>query len=1090
MAIDGIQPQQPKTTGGTGQSKEAARLAALKAKFEQVFTKDLGTLELVVGHPLYPIQDYDEAVSPGLYRGAKLDPAQMQKLIEAGFHGFIDLRMEAEGANLALSNANRTQMKAAELGKMLDKLGLVKPLKSDPEEVKALGAKGVHAIQIPIVDNTAPKTAQMLAFLDFVTNPANQPAYVHCEAGKGRTGVAVAVYRMAVQGLTAEQAISDAKRHGFSLEDQVTFLQDFEVQLKKGDFAHHVRGDGTSSPYPVKPLVPFVPFPTSDRWTVPNLQGGAAPAARTATDGMSAPPVHSNWPRLEATEKWFAGTWVGRESIAGWKVVSELWPSEKSAAHPNAAAPAPRTSLSTLRARMNGQIARIADGIKEHVDKDQQTFRTGLEAIESYKGPPTFLRQAREWALDTPKKAFAALKKHEKDLPALSDAQLASFLSALDVNHLDKAKVPSGELLNGCVEVLTAHLSAADKTAVQDWLTKSAAAKTPADVGYPNLSIEGMGHVRAITTRMLNDGKILQMRLAGLDGTRFDHLRARRIQAGDVKGAQDYLRVVTGSKPSPGTLAKLMDDPGFELDPQAEARREPLLQQLRNWPKDKLDDPRVQAIAKQLWGAPLGSDGRPPRVGLKDASGKWFPFLDKNGPDGKLLPLPPGLLTLKPNAAYPNILADINTAIEQAQAVEAAAKKAGRPVADNERVPLWFHDYAFQSDGTGWVVAQMLVKAKKAGVDVRLQYDPQGSGKSNISIVAGKVVDLLTNQGIYKYMRDNGVPVLPFPIGKGSVADKEARDWLSHLKKDLVGTASYVGGAGNVGDEYSIQTMFHDMMTRITGPGTADTADGLAAYWNYSIAETTRREHRDHPKLQGAAFDAHMKQKYGDIKPISQEYLSAYRLRVAVPLPGAEMDPYNSVTQVDHWGGHQDENGKEAMSTLADTAQHRFVISAPYPTDPFFSQAAIRAEQNMKAYQDAQGVPQAQRQHATVILPAFNDVSLEYWEMLDKYEAMLRAGVEVYEYAGDPMLHSKFEVADDFWEHGSHNGDWRSRYGNNENLAYQHSKAGADAEDSHAQQLKQQSLQMTLDIVQARKHKIEEAIKAGVATAADKVVHL
>jgi phosphatidylserine/phosphatidylglycerophosphate/cardiolipin synthase-like enzyme len=110
--------------------------------------------------------------------------------------------------------------------------------------------------------------------------------------------------------------------------------------------------------------------------------------------------------------------------------------------------------------------------------------------------------------------------------------------------------------------------------------------------------------------------------------------------------------------------------------------------------------------------------------------------------------------------------------------------------------------------------------------------------------------------------------------------------------------------------------------------------------------------------------------------------------------------------------------------------------------------------------------------------------------MLDKYEAMLRAGVEVYEYAGDPMLHSKFEVADDFWEHGSHNGDWRSRYGNNENLAYQHSKAGADAEDSHAQQLKQQSLQMTLDIVQARKHKIEEAIKAGVATAADKVVHL
>lgn len=47
---------------------------------------------------------------------------------------------------------------------------------------------------IPILDNAVPKhIAQMQQFLDFAT--ANPPCYVHCEAGKGRTGLAVAWQR-------------------------------------------------------------------------------------------------------------------------------------------------------------------------------------------------------------------------------------------------------------------------------------------------------------------------------------------------------------------------------------------------------------------------------------------------------------------------------------------------------------------------------------------------------------------------------------------------------------------------------------------------------------------------------------------------------------------------------------------------------------------------------------------------------------------------------------------------------------------------------------------------------------------------------
>lgn len=45
----------------------------------------------------------------------------------------------------------------------------------------------------------------MKKFLDFANDPAHQPTYVHCEAGKGRTGCAVACYRMAIQGWTGHQ---------------------------------------------------------------------------------------------------------------------------------------------------------------------------------------------------------------------------------------------------------------------------------------------------------------------------------------------------------------------------------------------------------------------------------------------------------------------------------------------------------------------------------------------------------------------------------------------------------------------------------------------------------------------------------------------------------------------------------------------------------------------------------------------------------------------------------------------------------------------------------------------------------------------
>ena len=101
-------------------------------------------------------------------------------------------------------------------------------------DAKAGKSAGLNTFNVKILDNSAPTQKQVKQFLDFATNPRNSPCYVHCQAGKGRTGVAVAAYRMAVEGWPPEKAIAEAKKYGCALPDQLEFLQKFGADLSKG----------------------------------------------------------------------------------------------------------------------------------------------------------------------------------------------------------------------------------------------------------------------------------------------------------------------------------------------------------------------------------------------------------------------------------------------------------------------------------------------------------------------------------------------------------------------------------------------------------------------------------------------------------------------------------------------------------------------------------------------------------------------------------------------------------------------------------------------------------------------------------------
>jgi protein-tyrosine phosphatase len=189
------------TAAKTGWLKSGPAIAgAVKNTVADAAAESIGVAE--TAGLRYPVSSYSSKVDDGLTRGARLEgESSYMSLKSQGFKGIVDLTLEGT------------------------------------DDEKFAKKVGLNATNVQILDNSAPTNDQMKQFLDFATNPANQPCYVHCEAGKGRTGVAVACYRMAVDGFTPEQAIAEANKFGLALPNQTQFLQQFGQDLKAGKIA-------------------------------------------------------------------------------------------------------------------------------------------------------------------------------------------------------------------------------------------------------------------------------------------------------------------------------------------------------------------------------------------------------------------------------------------------------------------------------------------------------------------------------------------------------------------------------------------------------------------------------------------------------------------------------------------------------------------------------------------------------------------------------------------------------------------------------------------------------------------------------------
>lgn len=84
-----------------------------------------------------------------------------------------------------------------------------------------------------------PERKEVERFLQIVTDPKRTPVLVHCQHGADRTGTMCAMYRIAVQGWTKEEAIREMTDGGFGFHEVwknlPPWIQSLDVETLRQD---------------------------------------------------------------------------------------------------------------------------------------------------------------------------------------------------------------------------------------------------------------------------------------------------------------------------------------------------------------------------------------------------------------------------------------------------------------------------------------------------------------------------------------------------------------------------------------------------------------------------------------------------------------------------------------------------------------------------------------------------------------------------------------------------------------------------------------------------------------------------------------
>ena len=138
-------------------------------------------------------------VSPTLYRGAQPTAQGMRELEAMGVRTIVNLRA----------------------------------FSSDRGE-----AKGTKLVREEMSFKTwHPEDKDVIRFLKIVANTNRLPVFVHCQHGSDRTGTMVAIYRVAIEGWSKEEAIAEMTRGDFGFhkmwQNLVRYLRGLDIAAMK-----------------------------------------------------------------------------------------------------------------------------------------------------------------------------------------------------------------------------------------------------------------------------------------------------------------------------------------------------------------------------------------------------------------------------------------------------------------------------------------------------------------------------------------------------------------------------------------------------------------------------------------------------------------------------------------------------------------------------------------------------------------------------------------------------------------------------------------------------------------------------------------
>jgi tyrosine-protein phosphatase SIW14 len=141
-------------------------------------------------------------INEKLYRGAQPRDGGLMRLRKLGVKTVINLRRSNED------------------------------IRSEAQHARALG---LNYFNVPIGRIGRPADTKVRRVLAILSAPENQPVFVHCNYGRDRTGLIIAIYRLANEGWTAEEAQREANRHGmfwwkFGLKN---YIRDYYSRIRR-----------------------------------------------------------------------------------------------------------------------------------------------------------------------------------------------------------------------------------------------------------------------------------------------------------------------------------------------------------------------------------------------------------------------------------------------------------------------------------------------------------------------------------------------------------------------------------------------------------------------------------------------------------------------------------------------------------------------------------------------------------------------------------------------------------------------------------------------------------------------------------------